>query len=153
MPPPTTIYAKERGSAPSVGSDGQETRIVYLDVTIPPDVPIHVGQKVKILSLTSCDKLFPSEEETSARYYTAKDVGIWGAVVGVRAEEESVVEFVLENDNIRSDVTHAYLAVPRKEGLMIRMPLWRRCLGYAMPWPAKTTRTIPIEDDTTVFED
>ncbi|KAI0359201.1 hypothetical protein OH77DRAFT_1419682 [Trametes cingulata] len=149
----TAIYAKERGSAPSVGKNGEETKVVYLDVPIIPREPLHVGQRARILSLVPCDELFPSEEETSATYYTTEDLGVWGMLVRVRVEEEEVVEFVLENDNIRSSITHAHLMVPRREGVMIRTPLWRRWLGALVASPAKATRTIPIEDDATVFED
>ncbi|KAI0360311.1 hypothetical protein OH77DRAFT_671078 [Trametes cingulata] len=152
MSPPTTIYAKRRGSAPSVGESGEEARVLYLDVTIVPSEPLHVGQRIKILSLTSCDELFPSEEETEVRYYTAKDIGVWGTVVRLRVEEEKVAEFVLKNDNIQSDVTHAYLAVPRREGLTIWTPLWRRIWGAVLGGPSGATRTIPIEGDATVFE-
>ncbi|KAI0360563.1 hypothetical protein OH77DRAFT_1445474 [Trametes cingulata] len=153
MSSPTTIFAKEMGSAPSAGRNGQETRVIYLDVPIIPREPIHVGQRVRILALIPCDEFFPSEEETSATYYTAEDMGVWGTLVRVRAEEEETVEFVLENDNIRSTTTHAHLTVPRKEGLMIRTPLWRRWLGALTARPAKATRTVLIEDDATVFED
>ncbi|KAI0358038.1 hypothetical protein OH77DRAFT_1449581 [Trametes cingulata] len=149
----TTIHAKERGAAPSVGEQGEETNILYLDVSIPPSDPLHTGQRVKVLSITSCDELFPSEEETTTRYYTARDIGVWGTVTRVRAEDEGVVEFVIENDNIRSATSHAYLAVPRREGLMIRSPGWRRWAEAALATLAKAARTIPIEANTVIFED
>ncbi|KAI0358439.1 hypothetical protein OH77DRAFT_1420822 [Trametes cingulata] len=152
MPPPTTIYARERGSAPSGGGRGPEARVVYMDVPIVPNDPLHVGQKARVLSLIPCDELFLSEEETRARYYTARDIGVWGTVVRMRVEEEGVVEFILENDNIKSSITHVYLTAPREEGRTVRTPLWRRWLGGVAARPAKATRTIEIEDDVTVFE-
>ncbi|KAI0350230.1 hypothetical protein OH77DRAFT_1092961 [Trametes cingulata] len=149
---PTTIYAKERGSAPSADKPEEEARVVYLDVPIPPHEPIHVGQKVRISSITSCDELFPTEEETNAHHYTAEDLGVWGTIVRMRSEEEEVVEFILRNDNIKSNVVYAYLTVPREEGLMIRTPPWRRWLNAIIARPERT-RTIRIEDDATVFGD
>ncbi|KAI0355974.1 hypothetical protein OH77DRAFT_1589467 [Trametes cingulata] len=117
MPPPTTIYAKKRGAAPSVDDSGGEATVLYLDIPIAPSIPLHVGQRVRILALIPCDDLFPTEEETAARYYTTKDIGVWGTVVRMRVEDREVVEFALKNDNIQSEVTHAYLAIPRREGL------------------------------------
>ncbi|KAI0360085.1 hypothetical protein OH77DRAFT_1359654, partial [Trametes cingulata] len=149
----TTIYARERGSAPAKVEEGKETKVAYLDVPIAPCEPIHVGQKARILLLSPCDELFPSEEETTTHYYTAEDVGLWGTVVGIRVVEENMVEFILENENIKSATAYAYLAVARREGLTVRMPPWTRWLSMAGIGLARTTRTVLIEDDTTIFED
>ncbi|KAI0358355.1 hypothetical protein OH77DRAFT_1397945, partial [Trametes cingulata] len=118
-----------------------------------PHAPLQVGQKAKVLTLIPCDELFPTEEESTARHYTTKDIGVWGTVVRVRMEETEVVEFVLKNDNIQSSVTYAYLAVPRKEGLTTNAPCWRRMMGMIVGGLASATRTIPVEDDVTVFDD
>ncbi|KAI0350000.1 hypothetical protein OH77DRAFT_1150691 [Trametes cingulata] len=150
---PTSIRAKLRGSAPSVDEEGREARVAYLDVPIIPRNPLHVGQRVRIFSLKSCDELFPSEEETTTQYYTAEDMGIWGTITRIRAEEEELVEFVLKNNNIPSATTYAHLTVPRREGLTVTIPAWRRWMGAVLAKPAKATRTITIEDDATIFKD
>ncbi|KAI0350966.1 hypothetical protein OH77DRAFT_1430372 [Trametes cingulata] len=149
----TTIYAKKRGSAPVEDERKTNKMVVYLDVPIIPDTPIHVGQRIDIATLVSCDALFPSDEILPPRYYVAEEVEIWGVVGEVRAMEEEVVEFALENENERSTIAHAYITVQRKEGVMIKTSTWERIWRSILTKPTKGTRCVPIEDEATVFVD
>ncbi|KAI0357479.1 hypothetical protein OH77DRAFT_1422341 [Trametes cingulata] len=149
----TTVYAKKRGSAPVEDERKTDATVIYLDVPIIPDTPIHVGQKIRIATLVSCDVLFPSEEASPPRYYITEDVEIWGVVNEVRAVEEYVIEFALKNENTESKVAYAYIAVQREEGIMVKTPLLERIWRNTLARPTKGTRRVPIEDEATVFED
>ncbi|KAI0361561.1 hypothetical protein OH77DRAFT_1417835 [Trametes cingulata] len=156
MPPTTitTIYAKKRGSAPAIAEDGnEEARIAYLDVTIPPETPIHIGQRARILILISCDARFPSEEDDQPAYYVAEDIGMWGVFERIRVVEEELVEFVLKNANTRSRTTYAYVAVKKEENVTIRTTWWEWLARATIARPQKSVRRVPIEENAVVFED
>lgn len=129
-PSSNTILAKERGAAPTGNQIRRGAAITFYDVCRTPKTPIHVGQKIHIHALLSCTALFQGGEGAPTRY-TAFDTGIGGTVLGIRAIEGSVVEFVVRNEEEWSRTEYAYLSVPFIQGRTTNISLWDRVLRAA----------------------
>lgn len=148
----TTILAKERGAAPAEDPFRPTRTITYFDVPIAPLVPLHVGQAVHILSLFPCNGLFPGEGESPPRY-TAFDSGVRGRVIGVRAMDKNITEFVVRNEAEWAREAYAYLAIKHIQGTTVKLGAWRALLRSTIQKPGPATRDIPLETDAIVYRD
>lgn len=149
---PNIIPALQRLCIPAENPLQPDATIAFFDIPVIPRVPLCVGQEVKILALVSCSGLFPTEGQQAPPYYTAKETGVEGKIVRVRAVDASVTEFVVKNDNTLAGVTHAYLAIQHIQGRTVNLSLGRRILR-AITRPATAERQIPLELDATIFWD
>lgn len=152
MNPPVTIHAIERGRAPS--NLPRSTRILetaHFDVVVAPTIPIHVGQRVQIHSLTP--KSTPASLESGRRaqnWYTSTPTDIAGRVVGVRTMELAVTEFIVLNEEHQSLVEYAYLTVQHVEGVTVAMEAWRRLVRTALLPILPHTRHVPTVKDAVI---
>ncbi len=147
-----TILAKETGATPSRRPYEPTTAmVVYYDVPIRPRVPLHVGQKIHIHSLTPANGEETQEQEQGGPpHYWAEETGIEGSISGIRAVEEETVELVVENENVASAAVRAVLTVQYIEGVTVRLGWWARMERAVRPWPLPATRSVPLEVDATV---
>lgn len=73
-------------------------------------------------------------------------------MVGIRAIEGPVVEFVVRNEEEWSRTDYAYLSVPFIQGQTTHVSLWDRVLRAATTQLAFPTRHIPLEDNAIVYK-
>ncbi|KAI0657001.1 hypothetical protein C8Q70DRAFT_1056246 [Cubamyces menziesii] len=144
-----TVLAKVSGRAQTHTEDDEpEFHTTYLDVPILPTAPIQVGSRVRVVYLEPKPRdLGRTRNYRNEPKYVAYTSDIHGTVIGVRAMEEKITEFVLVNENEASRTRYAYMAVPHIEGTTVRLPLWLRVVRWfvlaAVAPPS--TRQIPIE--------
>ncbi|OJT03795.1 hypothetical protein TRAPUB_5617 [Trametes pubescens] len=148
-----TILAKERASTPINTPTHSEKRVVYYDIPIRPRVPLHVGQEVEVMTLKSCQSLFPEDEGHHAPpRYTAHSAGIVGTVIAMAAIDEANTEIVVRNESPWSEVTHAYLAIQHVQDVTVYLSLWQRLLRATILRPIARIREVPLEADAVVYE-
>ncbi|OJT13717.1 hypothetical protein TRAPUB_9717 [Trametes pubescens] len=137
-----TVYAKERGRAPS--DMPRRTRIrdvVSLDIVIPPVVPLQIGQRVCVQVL----RRRRSRNGSLAAGYECEPIGVEGTIVGVRTMELAVTELIVRNEDYRSATEHAYLSIQHIHGVTIRLSLWHTVLRTLLLPILPHTRHIPLE--------
>ncbi|KAJ8490051.1 hypothetical protein ONZ51_g2531 [Trametes cubensis] len=113
--------------------EDREMEVAFLDVPILPTSPIELGSYV-------CIAILEPKPPTVARManyrdeprYTAYTSDIRGRIIGIRAMEPEVTEFVLKNDNDDLNTKYAYVAVPHVEGTMVCLPWWARVVRWTL---------------------
>lgn len=119
---------------------------VYFDVTIPPAIPLHVGQRIRIKLLR--ERTEDDGERGQARgptKYWSESTNIEGTITAVRTMELAITEFVVRNEDRRSLTEFAYLATPHAEGETVRFEIWRRVARTLLLPLLLHTRQIKIE--------
>ncbi|KAI0650456.1 hypothetical protein C8Q79DRAFT_1006723 [Trametes meyenii] len=127
LPPatPTPLYVKERGGAPAaIPGEHRPLSVAYYDTALPPLTPLKLGLWVEISSVTMVRSRTPMREVPLAR----KDEEVMGCIVGIRAMERTLTEFIVKNHHPRSTITYAYVVIPHREGETVEFP-W--CLRLA----------------------
>ncbi|KAI0650252.1 hypothetical protein C8Q79DRAFT_886907, partial [Trametes meyenii] len=138
------IYTRHRGGAPaSTPGEYRMVDVSFYDVALP-SLPMEVGQWVKIVKIKEGQEYSPLVAEN---HYRTQETGIEGSIIGVKAVERDLVEFVVRNETPRSIISHAYLAVPRMEGVTVRLEWWRRILWALLAWTIPKVRTVQLEDN------
>lgn len=138
----TLIHARETGSVPSrLPRSPRPFETIFFDVPILPPVPLRVGLRVNVHSLTRNGR--PAARGL-ARYH-AESTGIEGPIIGVRAMELAITEFVVQNENLDSTTNYAYLTVQHIHGVTVRLETWRwiwRTLSIPF---LQHTRHVPLD--------
>lgn len=156
----TTINARERGGAPthtpththsSPNPSSKLPAVVFYDVITTPAIPLHIGQRVQLFALIPCNNRFPFDDEDSMTRYTAYDTGIEGTVVGIRAMDAAITEFVVRNESNRSTATYAHLAVEHIQGATVQVSLWAQIIRIVLLLLLTATRHIPLENKAKVY--
>lgn len=151
----TIVHTLERGRAPS--NLPRSLRILEtktLDVPILPADPLHVGQRVRIYAL----KKIPNpaglrDDEETQTWYSSTPTDVEGTIVGIRAMELAVTEFIIANETRHSLVEHAYLSVQHAQGTTVDLELWR-CIARTLLLPfLPHTRHIPIDRSAVVVRE
>ncbi|KAJ8502107.1 hypothetical protein ONZ51_g161 [Trametes cubensis] len=144
-----TVMARVNGRTPThTGRGDQDRYVTYLDVPILPTSPIEVGSQVRVVYLEPKPReVARTPNHQREPKYTAYTSDVRGTVIGIRAVDAEVTEFILENANEDSKTKYAYMAIKHDEGttvcLSLGMRVWRwltLALTHAPP-----TRKIPIE--------
>lgn len=155
MTTPMTIHAIERGRAPS--NLPRSIRILEtanFDVVIAPPSPLHIGQLVQINSLD--EATIPEEGRGGARnqpWYTSTPADIRGRIVGIRAMELAVTEFIVRNEINQSMVEYAYLTVQHIHGVTVAMGTWHWIARTALLPLLPHTRHVPIERNAVILHE
>lgn len=144
----TSILARETASILSENPYHPDTLVKHFDVPIVPRIPLHIGQRVKILSLTACEG--PTDEELAPTRYRVQDSGVEGAVVRIKSTSTAVTEFIVQNENDSSPVIFACVAIQHIQGQTVWMGLWDRLLRVVVR-PPPPERCIPLELDAIVI--
>ncbi|KAI0349395.1 hypothetical protein OH77DRAFT_1269952 [Trametes cingulata] len=147
----STIYAKKRGAAPADNPHSLSTITIYYDVAIPPPVPLHTGQKVRIIALIPCPTLPRQDEMYDPPHYTVREAGVIGTIVAVRTMETTITEFAVRNENDQSPATYAYLAIQHIQGLTVNLNLWQTIVRTLLLRTLPQTRNIPLELDAVIL--
>lgn len=149
------IHAIERGRAPS--NLPRSIRILEtanFDIVIAPPAPLHVGQLIQVNTLETTTNLAAGGEGTRTQpWYTSTPADITGRIVGVRAMELAVTEFIVLNEANQSMVEYAYLTVQHIHGVTVALELWRRIARTALLPFLPHTRHVPIEKNAVVIEE
>lgn len=141
-----TIYVRERGSVPAqLPNSARPLVIAFLDVVIPPPTPLGTGQHVRVNALIR--RKAKNQHPTSPVRYWSEPIDVEGRIVGIRAIELDIVEFVIRNDVYHSPVEHAYLAVKYVPGATVNLTLWQWAIRAALLPLLPRTRTAPLEND------
>ncbi|OJT04483.1 hypothetical protein TRAPUB_4753 [Trametes pubescens] len=148
----TSILAKATSCIPSENPYHPDTLVQHFDVPIVPRIPLHVGQRVKILALTPRAHTPPHEGRYAPPCYTARDSGVIGEVIRVRSTNSAITEFVVHNENDASPVIFACVAIQHIQGQTVRMSLWEKIARYCLRLPAPE-RCIPLELDATIVRE
>ncbi len=147
----TSILAKETASIPSENPYHPETLVKHFDVPVVPRIPLHIGQRVRVMALTpAANNPNPNAaDEYSPMRYIARYAGVTGEVVRVRATSTAVTEFVVQNEDDASPVVFACIAIQHIQGQTVRLSLWER-IWRVVVRPAAPERCIPLELDITI---
>lgn len=144
-----TLYTREQGSVPAcLPNSARPFVIAFLDVAIPPPIPLRTGQHVRIHALTRRDA--PNRRPTSPAQYWSEPTDIEGKIIGIRAMELETIEFVIQNDVYHSPVEHAYLTIKYAPGATVALTLWQWAIRSALLPFLPRTRTAPMESDVDV---
>lgn len=144
-----TIYAHERGSVPTqLPNSARPLVVAFLDVAIPPPIPLRTGQHVRVNALIPRET--PNPRPTSPKQYWSEPVDIEGRIVGIRTMELETVEFVVQNDIYHSPVEHAYLTIKYIPGATVSLTFWQWAIRGALLPLLPRTRTAPLESDVDV---
>lgn len=144
-----TLYAREQGSVPAnLPNSDRPLVIAFLDVAIPPPVPLRTGQHVRIHALIRRNT--PGAHPTSPARFWSEPTDIEGKIVGIRAMELDTIEFVIQNDIYHSPVEHAYLTVKYAPGDTVSLTLWQWATRMALLPFLPRTRTVLMESDVDV---
>ncbi|KAJ8457595.1 hypothetical protein ONZ51_g11438 [Trametes cubensis] len=119
------VYAKKRGRVPvNKKGRGRITDIAYLDVVIEPPLPLQIGHRIHIYTLSNYpDKDQPQFDDL--KKYRAERATMEGIVIGVRTAEPEVVELVVKNTIPATTTEYVYLTIPYVEGTTVTLGLWR----------------------------
>ncbi|EIW58332.1 uncharacterized protein TRAVEDRAFT_20369 [Trametes versicolor FP-101664 SS1] len=148
----TTVYARETSCIPSENPYHPDTFVQHFDVPLVPRVPLHVGQRVKIVTLTLHARDLPANGGYTPPCYSAQDSGVVGEVTRVRSTNSAVTEFIVQNENDTSPIIFACLAIQHIQGQTVRMGLWESIIRQIVRPPAPE-RCIPLELDATVVRE
>ncbi|OJT08503.1 hypothetical protein TRAPUB_686 [Trametes pubescens] len=148
----TSILARETSCIPSENPYHPDTFVQHFDVPIVPRVPLHVGQRVKILTLTLHARAPTADDTYTPPRYTARDSGVVGEVTRVRSTSSAVTEFIVQNENDTSPIIFACLAIQHIQGQTVRMSLWEKIVRQIIRPPAPE-RCIPLELDAAVIRE
>ncbi|EIW64003.1 uncharacterized protein TRAVEDRAFT_16231 [Trametes versicolor FP-101664 SS1] len=148
------VLGIQRGSAPA--NVPNRTRAFYtdqIDVVIPPNTPLRVGERVKIYTIEQISDPFGrTQESESDRTYQAEPLGVVGRITGVRAMERETTEFIVSNENPRSATAYVYLTIQHVQGETVDFEYWRRILRWLMQPMLATTRRVPMERGALVLD-
>ncbi|KAI0645433.1 hypothetical protein C8Q79DRAFT_872946, partial [Trametes meyenii] len=138
------IYTRYRGGAPaSPPGEYRRVDVGFYDVALP-SLPMEVGQWVEIVKIKEGQEYSPLEAEN---HYRTQKTGIEGPIIGVKAVESDLVEFVVRNETPGAIVSHAYLTVPKIDGVTMHLEWWRRVLWAMVNWTIPKVRTAQYEDN------
>ncbi|KAH9852131.1 hypothetical protein C2E23DRAFT_922741 [Lenzites betulinus] len=145
--PPTTILARERSVGPAGDLTYPATAMtVQYEVVIPPRTPLHTGQQVRIYTLRPCNYLFPTDEgEPQTPRFMAEETGVEGRIAMVQARGRGVTEFVVTNENIKSQTTKAIVAVQHTAGAYVKLTMGEHLLLAVTRRKQPTVDSIPME--------
>lgn len=142
-----TVYTRRRGRAPALLPNSDRILdVAILDIALPPPIPLRVGQHVRISVLTPIGDCGPTHGPGEVVTYTSEPTDIAGRIVGVRALEQAVTEFVIKNDIYHSLTEHAYLSVPHIEGITANLGLWHWLIRTLLSPLLPNTRCIRFDE-------
>lgn len=155
MPSSIIVHALERGRAPSsLPRRARLSEVAFFDVVIQPSAPLCIGRHVRVSDLTKIEE--PQRDRVGGRaqtWYTARPADVEGRIIGVRAMELAVTEFILLNEVEQSLVEHAYLAIQHTHSVTVALSLWHRVTRtLSLPILAHT-RHIPIEHNAVIIQE
>ncbi|OSD00926.1 hypothetical protein PYCCODRAFT_650364 [Trametes coccinea BRFM310] len=152
MPQPVTILVKRRATMPVCSPYlPPEAKILGLDVTITPRIPLQIGLTVRVEELVPCNDLFQGEDDLGVPHYCAKEMGIEGTITAIRAVEADITEFVLRNTNEQSNIVAAYVAIKHVQGETVNLVGWQRLARWLAEPLLPRIRDIPVETEAIVL--
>ncbi|KAH9859088.1 hypothetical protein C2E23DRAFT_693013, partial [Lenzites betulinus] len=132
----------KRGAAPSLHPPALRQQYnIWLDVVITPETPISIGAVVKIIRLKPTNRNTYDDAPTR---YTAETTGVEGRVLEMRMVEAEVLELLVSNDNKRSSIDFAHLAIKYAPGLTVKMGWTTRLRLAILSSMLNSARTIPL---------
>ncbi|OJT01593.1 hypothetical protein TRAPUB_7935 [Trametes pubescens] len=142
-----TIFTKERGRAPSsLPRNSCISEIAFLDVTIPPPLPLHVGQHIRAHVLTKRH----ARDGSLVPGYISEPAGVEGVIVGIRTMELAITEFIVKNDDYKSTIEYAYLTIQHIQGVTVNLDIWRRALRTFLLPLLPHTRHVALDHDVNI---
>ncbi|KAI0327203.1 hypothetical protein GY45DRAFT_1257504, partial [Cubamyces sp. BRFM 1775] len=146
------VYVRHRGQL--LRGERNETRIAEVglfDVTITPAKPLHVGGRVRLMRLDNRPDPSHGDYIRVGATCTVEDTGIEGDIIGIRAVERKMVEFVVRNEKDWSMTELAYLSVRRSRGVTIELGALMNFLLWVLGWCLVVGREVPTEDTDVVI--
>lgn len=134
-----TLAHLSRGARPS-------GEIAILDVIAPPPIPLRLGLAISIHTVTR----WRNGDGTLSEEYAAAPMGVEGRIVGIRAMELAVTEFIVSNDDLHSPIESAYLSIRHIHGVTVDLGIWRTILRTLMLPTLQHTRHVPLETEAVI---
>ncbi|KAL1937713.1 hypothetical protein VTO73DRAFT_12866 [Trametes versicolor] len=116
----TFLYVGETNNGPTP----PDAAISRHQLLLCPSQPLEIGSRIflnHVLNAPSTVPFFPTTVRLPLITFFSD---VWGAVIGVNAQNRWEVEFVVENWNIDAQVKRAYVRVPRYPGISIARDIW-----------------------------
>ncbi|KAI0323258.1 hypothetical protein GY45DRAFT_1213382, partial [Cubamyces sp. BRFM 1775] len=128
-----------RGGAPANKRGvGEVMDVTYLDLAIPPPVPLSIGQTVVASALVDHPQT-PAAQPLTNKRFIAKPMDLEGTIEGVKSLERNVIELVVSNRSDTSTTLYAYLAMPLSLGTILDLGMWRNAaIWLARPFLLET---------------
>lgn len=147
------MYGTARGRLPKANNTGARYRdMACYDVIVIPDAPLKIGERVEIRPITEVEGRNGRNGIQGARHYVVERAEVKGKIVGIRAMEKEVTEFIVKNDEWMETAEHALVSVQHVQGVTVDLGWWGRLVRWALSGWALTLRRIPLETEFVLIE-
>ncbi|KAI0667419.1 hypothetical protein C8Q78DRAFT_981849 [Trametes maxima] len=147
---PIPLYVRERGGAPMLQlGDHRNLSVAYYDLIVQPNTPIQTGMRVSVHPLVAV----PASNGEIQWRLVSRVEEVEGEIIGLRAMEKHLTEFVVKNERGGSTIEYAYVAVPHHEGVTVQTGWIESLFRWIIAPFLLETRTILIMDRTQIDDE